>query len=79
MPIHSCALPDGSSGFKYGDSGKCYKSREDALKQMRAIKYSETHAEKHVAQDDYALETLSEAVELAKKAGFIKDEPTDSK
>jgi len=47
MPIKRCSLPGGGKGYKYGDSGKCYKSREQALKQMRAIKYSETHSETH--------------------------------
>lgn len=41
MPIKRCSLPNGKRGYKYGDSGKCYESREDALKQMRAIKVSE--------------------------------------
>lgn len=44
MPIKRCN-EDGVSGWKYGDSGKCYKSREDAIKQMKAIKYSQTHGE----------------------------------
>ena len=45
MPIQSCSLPDGSRGFRYGKSGKCYKSREAALRQMRAIKFSESQGE----------------------------------
>jgi hypothetical protein len=36
MPIHSCTLPDGRSGFKWGDSGKCYPTREQAEAQARA-------------------------------------------
>jgi hypothetical protein len=36
MPIHSCALPDGSSGYKWGDEGKCYADRADAEKQAQA-------------------------------------------
>ena len=38
MPIKSCTLPNGKSGFKYGDSGKCYPTRRQALQQMKAIK-----------------------------------------
>lgn len=37
MPIHSCKLPGGGSGYKYGNSGHCYPTREGALKQMRAM------------------------------------------
>jgi hypothetical protein len=72
MPIHKCTTEDGETGFKYGNSGKCYKDREDALKQMRAIKWSESHSEKAQAQDDYALEILSEAAKLAQEAGLLK-------
>ena len=32
MPIHKV-----KGGYKYGSTGKVYKKREDALKQMRAI------------------------------------------
>lgn len=37
MPIQRCTLPDGGSGYKWGEQGKCYASRADALKQARAI------------------------------------------
>lgn len=33
-------------GYKWGDSGKVYKKREDALKQGRAIKASENKKKK---------------------------------
>ena len=36
MTIHSCTLPDGSSGYKWGDHGHCYKDRADAEKQAQA-------------------------------------------
>jgi hypothetical protein len=29
-------------GYKYGSKGKCYKSRSGALRQMRAIKASQS-------------------------------------
>ena len=57
MPIKKCTLPDGGSGYKYGDSGHCYKSREDALEQMRAIKWRQ-------AQAEGKFDTLGYAVEL---------------
>lgn len=44
MPIKRCTTKDGKNGYKWGDSGACYENREDALKQMRAIKYSQTHS-----------------------------------
>lgn len=36
MPIKTCKLPDGGSGFQWGDSGKCYAARADAEKQAEA-------------------------------------------
>ena len=47
MPIKRCALSGkeikgkSAKGFKFGDSGKCYPTRKQALTQMRAIKASE--------------------------------------
>jgi len=40
MPINRCTLPNGKKGWRYG-SQKCFSKREDALKQMRAIKVSQ--------------------------------------
>ena len=37
-----CTTDSGGSGWKYGDSGKCYKNRKDALSQMRAIKFQQS-------------------------------------
>lgn len=51
MPIQRCTLPNGKSGYKWGSQGKCYSSRSDALRQMRAIKYSQEHAsEKNILE-----------------------------
>ncbi len=36
MPIKSCTLPDGGSGWKWGDSGTCYADRADAERQAAA-------------------------------------------
>lgn len=44
MPINRCTLPNGKKGWRYG-SQKCFSKREDALKQMRAIKYSQTKSQ----------------------------------
>lgn len=41
MPIKSCTTSSGKKGYKWGDSGKCYPNREQALEQMRAIKASQ--------------------------------------
>lgn len=41
MPIHSAKGPRGGKGFQYGESGKVYSSKKDAVKQMVAIKISE--------------------------------------
>lgn len=40
MPIKKCKLPTGKSGYKYGDSGKCYSDRSKAVKQGQAIEIS---------------------------------------
>jgi len=37
MPIRRCTTSRGTRGYKWGASGHCYASREQALKQMRAI------------------------------------------
>lgn len=36
MPIQSCQLPDGKSGYKWGDKGDCYAERAGAVKQAVA-------------------------------------------
>ena len=43
MPIRD--LGDGR--YKYGDTGKVYRSRAKAVKQMRAIKASQARRKKH--------------------------------
>lgn len=39
MPLKECQI-NGEKGWKWGDSGHCYKSKEDAMKQARAIERS---------------------------------------
>lgn len=36
MPIHSCKLPGGGSGYMWGNHGKCFKSRKQAQRQAAA-------------------------------------------
>ena len=36
MPIQSCTLPNGDSGYRWGESGKCYASRAGAERQGAA-------------------------------------------
>jgi uncharacterized protein len=38
MPIQSCTLPGGGSGFRWGASGKCYGDRKDAERQETAAR-----------------------------------------
>lgn len=38
MPIKKC----GKSGYKFGNKGKCYRTKKQALKQGRAIKASQS-------------------------------------
>lgn len=49
MPIKSCKLPDGGSGYQWG-SGKCYASRADAEKQAEAA-YANGYAGDAIALD----------------------------
>ena len=37
MPIHTVKLKDGSTGYRYGNSGKVYKDRAGAVRQAQAI------------------------------------------
>lgn len=48
MPVKKCTL-NGESGYKFGNSGKCYTgddAKEKATKQGQAIKASEHAKEK---------------------------------
>lgn len=36
MPIQECTLPEGGTGWKWGESGHCYADRADAEKQAQA-------------------------------------------
>jgi hypothetical protein len=41
MPIHKARGPRGGKGYQYGESGKVYPTKKQAVKQMVAIKISE--------------------------------------
>lgn len=46
MPIKRCTTSKGKSGYKYGNSGKCYSQRGKAVKQAQAIKASQARKKK---------------------------------
>ena len=37
MTIKKCTTEKGKSGYKYGDSGKCYSDKKKAEEQRKAI------------------------------------------
>ena len=41
MPIHKAKGPKGGKGWQYGESGKVYPTKKQAIKQMVAIKISQ--------------------------------------
>lgn len=46
MPIHKATGPRGGKGWQYGNSGKVYPTRSQALRQARAIKASQAREKK---------------------------------
>jgi hypothetical protein len=46
MPIHKATGPQGGKGWQYGESGKVYPTRQQAVKQAQAIKASQAAATK---------------------------------
>ena len=46
MPIHRATGPRGGKGWQYGDSGKVYPTRQQAVKQAQAIKASQSAKKK---------------------------------
>lgn len=45
MPIIPCQI-NNKRGYKYGKTGKCYPTRNQALKQAKAIKVSQARRRK---------------------------------
>jgi len=54
MPLIRCISNGKQVGWKWGESGKCYATREEALKQARAIMASQNRDEKPVELTDEA-------------------------
>ena len=46
MPIHRATGPRGGKGWQYGESGKVYPTRQQAVRQAQAIKASQARAKK---------------------------------
>lgn len=46
MPIHRATGPRGGRGWQYGETGKVYPSRAQAVKQAQAIKASQAKDKK---------------------------------
>ena len=40
MPFKRCKLKNGKLGWKWGEHGKCYPTKKQAEKQMRAILFT---------------------------------------
>jgi len=40
MPVHPCTTKDGKSGWKYGDSGKCYPGGDEAKRRAHIQAYA---------------------------------------
>lgn len=45
MPIHSCTLPGGGSGYQWGQHGKCYAERSGAERQAEAAHANGFHGD----------------------------------
>ena len=63
MPIKRCTLPGGGRGWQYGNQ-KCYPTRQQALRQMRSIKYSQTHSELIAELKQMSPEERQEAISV---------------
>ena len=46
MPVHKATGPRGGKGYQYGETGKVYPTRAQAVKQAQAIKASQAAAKK---------------------------------
>lgn len=58
MPIHSCTLPSGGKGFKWGGSGKCYPDRASAERQAAAAHANGFHGDRALAFDKASVRTI---------------------
>lgn len=46
MPVHKARGPRGGKGWQYGESGKVYPTRAQAVKQAQAIKAAQSAKKK---------------------------------
>ena len=75
MPLNRCTLPDGSKGWRWGKQ-KCYKNKKDAIKQMQAIKISQSKSsyenfKNEVVRELYSANfSLDEALSIANDLGL---------
>jgi hypothetical protein len=46
MPIHRAVGPRGGKGWQYGNTGKVYPTRQQAVRQAQAIKATQSRAKK---------------------------------
>ena len=46
MPVHKAVGPRGGKGWQYGETGKVYPTRAEAVRQAQAIKASQAAAKK---------------------------------
>jgi len=68
-----CTLENGQKGYKWGQSGKCYPNRADALKQARAIQSSQgVFKDYKVAEDS----KINDWIEIAKVGKFPQGDLT---
>ncbi len=78
MPVMSCTA-DGKSGYKWGDSGKCYtgpNAKADALKQGRAIEASKAReAKKNMEENTTApfASILKAIVTILESVGVMEE------
>ena len=47
MPIQPCTI-NGKSGFRAGPTGKCFRSKKDALRQLAAIEISKSKSTQEI-------------------------------
>ena len=46
MPVHRARGPRGGKGWQYGETGKVYPTRQQAVRQAQAIKASQSRQTK---------------------------------
>lgn len=63
MPIKECTLPGGGSGYKWGESGKCYPDRKSAERQAAAA-----HANGYTGSDNMTVISVKDAIEVGDRS-----------